>query len=344
MAKKPEFQRLTENAIDFLNRAIDEFETEPKYSIINFYSAVELFLKARLLKEHWSLVVSRDPDRKKFESGDFHSVTFDEACSRLAKVVQSPISESATKNFHAVRNHRNRMVNFFHSTQRKAGDVESIALEQLRAWHDLNRLLTNNWKPLFNSYEKDFAAIEKKLGAHRAYFQAKFDSLKPSLDARQKAGASFIVCGSCSFKSAEDLIVVGDLHEASCAVCGYESKWLNFTCPACSEVSGLSDGGEFSCGSCGHTLSAEGIASELNEFVATKDNYFDAKVPANCSDCSSYHSIVEYKDGHLCVVCFSNDEELQQCGWCNEFTNSDMEYSYYGGCGFCDGKAGWDND
>ena len=47
--------RLTENSIDFLTEAIDGFQVQPKYSIIHFYTAVELFLKARLLHEHWSL-------------------------------------------------------------------------------------------------------------------------------------------------------------------------------------------------------------------------------------------------------------------------------------------------
>jgi hypothetical protein len=50
--------RLVANAIDFLRRAINEFKKDPKYSIIHFSAAVELLLKARLMAEHWSLVVS----------------------------------------------------------------------------------------------------------------------------------------------------------------------------------------------------------------------------------------------------------------------------------------------
>jgi hypothetical protein len=74
---------LIKNALDFLKHAIDDFSTHPKHSVINFYTAVELFLKARLLEEHWSLIVVKDPDRRKFEAGDFISVTFEEACNRL---------------------------------------------------------------------------------------------------------------------------------------------------------------------------------------------------------------------------------------------------------------------
>ena len=41
-------QLLVENAIDFLNQAADELANNPKYSVIHFYTAVELLLKARL--------------------------------------------------------------------------------------------------------------------------------------------------------------------------------------------------------------------------------------------------------------------------------------------------------
>ena len=51
------FERLVENALDFLVCAIEEFQVAPKYSVIHFSAAVELFLKARLMAEHWSLVV-----------------------------------------------------------------------------------------------------------------------------------------------------------------------------------------------------------------------------------------------------------------------------------------------
>jgi len=49
--------------------------------MINFYASIELFLKARLLKEHWTLIVTKktEPDIDKFISGDFQSITINEA-------------------------------------------------------------------------------------------------------------------------------------------------------------------------------------------------------------------------------------------------------------------------
>lgn len=106
--------RLVENALDFLTRSLEDLDQRPKYSVIHFYTAVELFLKARLIAEHWSLVVAKrqDPDVKKFESGDFQSVSLDEAAEKLDKVLQSPLTPAELSQFRALAKHRNRMVHF----------------------------------------------------------------------------------------------------------------------------------------------------------------------------------------------------------------------------------------
>ena len=53
------FDSVVRNAIDFITTAIIELKEKPKYSVINFYTALELFFKARVLKEHWTLIVKK---------------------------------------------------------------------------------------------------------------------------------------------------------------------------------------------------------------------------------------------------------------------------------------------
>ena len=65
------FQRLTTSALEFLRRAMAEAEANPKFALVHFCAGLELILKARLLREHWSLVVTSKPDLRKFQSGDF---------------------------------------------------------------------------------------------------------------------------------------------------------------------------------------------------------------------------------------------------------------------------------
>jgi hypothetical protein len=59
---KAMFNSVVENALDFLKQSILELKKSPKYSVIHFCAAIELFLKARLMLEHWTLIVGA-PER-----------------------------------------------------------------------------------------------------------------------------------------------------------------------------------------------------------------------------------------------------------------------------------------
>lgn len=342
MAKaKSQWARLTENALDFLASAIDEFKDKPKYSIISFYTAVELFLKARLVHEHWSLIISKEPNRQKYEAGDFISVTFEGACDRLQNIVQSPVPESARKNFDSIRKHRNKMVHFFHDVDLSDATLKaSIATEQLRAWYDLHKLLTVHWDPVFRPYEKRFKAIETLLSGHREFLKAKFDDLAQKIKAEKAKGAEFRVCGSCGFESAKTEVILGDLYQSECLVCRYRDTWFDYKCSSCNEKSPLHEGGEFVCQHCEESEDEAEITSALNEFIVTHDNYFEAHVPAHCAECEGYHSVVEYQGKYLCVMCFYVTDQVNACGYCGDFGNGDMEDSSMSGCTVCEGSLG----
>ena len=112
---KDDFNLVVENAFDFFRKSIEEFDKEPKYSVIHFHAAIELIMKARLLWEHWTLIVTR-PDTanlKSFRSGDFQSVSIKDAKIRLESVVQDGLNQKEFECFFAF-DHRNRMVHFYH--------------------------------------------------------------------------------------------------------------------------------------------------------------------------------------------------------------------------------------
>jgi hypothetical protein len=89
----PKFElSLIENAFDFLQEAIDCLrEGSPrklKYSVLHLASAAELLLKARLSREHWSLIF-KDPAKASEESfarGEFASGDFQDVQDRLEKI------------------------------------------------------------------------------------------------------------------------------------------------------------------------------------------------------------------------------------------------------------------
>ncbi len=50
MNKKKMFKALVKNGLAFLERSLDDLDKQPNFSVINFYTAVELLLKKRGLQ------------------------------------------------------------------------------------------------------------------------------------------------------------------------------------------------------------------------------------------------------------------------------------------------------
>uniref|UniRef100_E6QVY8 Uncharacterized protein n=1 Tax=mine drainage metagenome TaxID=410659 RepID=E6QVY8_9ZZZZ len=112
-------------------------------------------MKARLLHEHWTLILTKpeDADLLKFQKGDFHSVSLKEAQKRLTSIIQQGLTKDEFDCFLALGDHRNRMVHFFHPDQHASkSEIEKIVSQQCRAWFYLHRVLTQRWNGVFAGY------------------------------------------------------------------------------------------------------------------------------------------------------------------------------------------------
>src|SRR5690606_21971377 len=106
-------KKLCLSAFEFLKRSVEEFENEPKFALVHFSTGLELLLKARLLKEHWSLVVTGKADLRQFRSGESQTVSIKDALERLDIVVGDPVPKDARLIFEKIARHRNRVMHFF---------------------------------------------------------------------------------------------------------------------------------------------------------------------------------------------------------------------------------------
>lgn len=353
MNKEEMFGRLVENAFDFLFKAISEIEGQPKYSVIHFYAAVELFVKARLMNEHWSLVVSQrqEADWDKFIAGDFQSVTLTEAANRLKKVARSGLSKSELDAFKEVANDRNKMVHFFHEahSEEESGKFkQNIVKKQLKAWFFLHQLLIAKWKKEFSPWDEKTTELDKELRKLHEFLQVVFDNLKPLIEEKKKKGILYNECPSCGFESQELCEDENTIYEAKCLVCGLVEKGLNIHCPECGENVILKEEGFGQCQSCGKHLEPEDVAGALIAsgavLIAAMEGA-DSWKEGNCSICDGYHTVVRTEnDEWICASCFGVFESLEACGWCNELNTGDMEHSYVTGCNHCDGMVGWHKD
>ena len=353
MNKEEMFNRLVENALDFLFKAISEITEQPKYSVIHFYAAVELFVKARLMHEHWSLVITKrqEPDWDKFVAGDFQSVSLDEAASKLKKVVRSGLSKAELDAFKDVAKDRNKMIHFFHEAHTEAESDKfkhNIVKQQLKAWYFLHQLLTAKWKSEFFSWNEKIAELDSALRNLHEFLQVVFDNLQPEIELLKKKGARFEECPSCGFDSQEHEKDENIIYESKCLVCGLVEKSLNVECPGCGETVTFKEEGFAKCQSCGKHLEPEDVAEILIDgsaaHIAVQDGD-DSWNAGNCSYCDGYHTVVRTEnDEWICASCFGVFDSLSCCGWCNDPNTGDMEYSYAAGCNHCDGMAGWHKD
>lgn len=347
------FQRLVDNALDFLKKAIQELDGHPKHSMISFHTAVELFVKARLMAEHWTLIVARrqEPDWSKFISGDFESVSLDDAAIRLEKVLDSGLSRKELEVFREVTKHRNKTIHFFHEAHTDAEATElrqEIVKQQLTAWYFLHKLVTDKWAAVFQPWSEKIVEIDNELRQLHGFLAVIFNNLADTIAQKKKDGLLFKVCPSCDFDAQmydSDKDVV---YETECLVCGLSDRGLQTDCPDCGTTVIFQGEGFAICSGCGKSFEPDDIVDVIGDDAAmhqaAKDGD-DSWDLGNCSYCDGYHTLVRTEDeGYICAGCFGRFEHVTWCEWCNEPNNGDMEHSYWSGCNHCDGKGGWDKD
>ncbi len=326
---------LVENAIDFLERSAEDLEERPKYSIIHFYSAVELFLKARLMLEHWTLVVENvnNADWAKFVDGDFRSVNLDEAHRRLKKIVRSGLSQDEIALFRDLRTYRNQTVHFFHQAHTvRSNDefVSSIAKNHLRAWYTLHKLLREKWAEQFEEWSQKIEELHKSLKKYRDFLEAAYADLLPEIDRLREAGVEITACPSCEFDARKEREIADpEITFFTCLLCKLKSAAVKIACECGAKVH-FDREGFGSCDSCKNSWEPRDLAEELYDWER-----------ASCADCEAWDCVINRpNEAFFCTSCFGRFESLWQCAWCGESNAGGQggADSFLIGCSLCDGR------
>lgn len=347
----PEVVALINNGMAFLEKAISEVKTAPKFSVVSFWTAVEIMLKVPLAQEHWTLVCSgRNIRRKDYLSGEFQSITFQESCEKLRDVLEKPVPQTTLTAFNAVRKHRNRVVHFYHDAYTPE-ELNRLLSEQANAWFALNRLMRDDWKDLFEGALGTLLARDETrlLTQNKFYAAEKYKQIKDGLKVYRSQGLRISKCHVCGQKAVIQVQVAEHdnqrLFSFHCLVCTMSGgSKLHFNCPRCDAPELLISDGDinFECSHCGH---AETRYSVLDTSSYSFDEMAHSPVPAGCCECDSYHTVCEFGDGYLCTTCLTYFDALEQCGHCSYYSSEVSEFSAYGGCNFCEGhRDAWDDD
>ncbi|MEU1895685.1 hypothetical protein [Streptomyces pristinaespiralis] len=282
------------NGIDYLASVVEHLDendsnVEPrnlKYAVLHLQAAVEVLLKARLLREHWSLVF-KDPGkatRKDFESGDFESCGTEAAIARLRDIAGIAIDRKEAEALKELAKDRNALQHYglthnAHAVEARAGKV----LDFLMRFLDVQLL------PLLEGQERDRAArdmypVEEGVKNIRSYVKRRLNRLRGELTGLE---SRTIMCPSC-----EQMTLVVAPHSGECRFCG--ASWDSAELLAY-EYLGCSDGlsaRAYPCPQCDTAAFVEGVSfadgtrlsDTLHCFGCTTRH--EARDLATCAGCS----------------------------------------------------------
>ncbi|MCS6305988.1 MAG: hypothetical protein H8K07_20335 [Nitrospira sp.] len=340
------FDSLVSNAINFLTFSIRDFKTRPKYSIIHFCSGLEIFLKARLLQEHWSLILKKPDEASftQFQKGTFNSATMDETIRRLQNVVGDIFTGEELQCFQKVRDHRNKVVHFYHTAYtKKASDklLEEIAAEQCKAWFYLHGRITGPWRQRFLQYQARIGKLNNRLHGHRIFLKAKYTALKSEISKKLAAGVEVINCSSCGFNSYEAAEIGGPFYEGQCLVCTARRSFLRISCPKCNEESDIDDLTNASCDNedCESVITLDDVLKKYTPPYDPRDG--DESPLSYCASCEHpEESVIPLNDEYVCCMCRKWYENVEECNWCGmTIAGFDPQFSALYGCFLCEEAA-----
>lgn len=336
---------LMQNGLSFLRKAITELESDPKFSVVNFWNGVEILMKVPLVNHDWKLIVVNKKgtvilSREEFTSGNFRSVNFSETCRLLKSELGISIDNQTRSFFQTVQNHRNRIVHFYHGAV-SADELDALRNEQSDAWFALSRLITVEWRKSFRTDQWSVVnAINiNLLHSSEYYASAKYRSIKDELDQSGYNYRKCKICSQMSYLTTKD--DYAPVFNEKCKVCNHFVRYILARCPECSHENKLEEGDEpFKCNNCQHSQERFSL---LDEDDSLPEDYIHLSTPAGCCECEGSDTVCQYGEGYLCTQCLTSYDSLEYCEYCSQSSTAVPEHSSMVGCLFCDGnRETWD--
>ncbi|WP_236450507.1 hypothetical protein [Stutzerimonas stutzeri] len=345
--KEELFDALVRNALGFVNTSIDHLQQKPKNAIVDLYTAIELFLKARLMKEHWTLMLAKPEtgDLQNLAVGDFLSVSLDDALKRIQSILGEKIDQDASDNFKALGEHRNQIVHFAHSGMDNPSKTQAgVIVETWASWHYLHALLTGPWEAVFQPYAVELQVLNQRMMRQGDFIKARFEILKPQIEIQEKKGNKIVPCGHCHMSAA----IVGETHpwgiDYTCMVCGVgdtavEECNAELHCPGCNAPFKFFEKGLHACPACGHQITTDILIDLCTKQFPEGDDWCEEGHVhiASCHKCQHPQPSVFFIEGMWsCVSCFDRGWGAVACERCGEFVTGDMERIKYFACHKCE--------
>jgi hypothetical protein len=295
-------------------------------------------VKARLLQEHWTLVVTKPEEASlaKFTAGDFTSVNLEQAIKRLSNIAGEDFPEDERNCFKRLGQHRNRIVHFLHQGyigEAKPEVIAEVAAEQFRAWVYIHRLLTKLWSDFFEDFQDKIAALNERIKENKQFLAAKFAVIGPDLVNHTARGGEIGTCDSCGFSAACISQPVPPRQVAGCLVCDHAREWIIMPCHDCKTMIRFEDG-EGECPGCHRRYDLDDLLEQFGPFIDPREEP-EIGYSSNCGP-PDRPTVVPHEGEQVCLRCASTFDRIMNCGCCGELIAGSFSDSFWMGCFVCD--------
>ncbi|OAB27373.1 hypothetical protein [Paenibacillus macquariensis] len=231
------------SALGYLNEPIQP--SDLKYAILHLSSGIELILKERLRREHWTLLFNKldKASYQDYNNGKFTSATFNECITRLIHICEVDISQQNKNHLNSLRDKRNRFEHF--------GIVDTSEALKATAADALNFLIDFINNELEDELDNDdMVVIREEVLKFDAFVHQRWKAIGDPL-----AKAFLVVtcprclqdaadlsdglhCLFCGYKNDDPEDVANEyvsevLRESKYAIVTQGGEWPIYSCPNC---------------------------------------------------------------------------------------------------------------
>lgn len=315
-------QAVLENGLDSLSHAVEEMAKRPangKHAAIHLFGAIEVLIKARLIREHWTLACAKvdGATLAGFKNGDLPTVDGMQGLKRLENAAGLSISNQQTQNVDAVRRLRNRVAHFaVVGINPAAINVELARGLDFIVWFLEKHILPGAPQHEVDLVEASLAAVSTVLSEIKEFVAARLATLRSQLDAAeillqcpQCAQPTLTVenaprCLFCWWASSDaedgaEEYVTAVLGLSSYRVVSQGGDWPVAECPEC-YVNSLVEGAQVVAGSAAK-IGARDSVSDMDLVCFNCGLHCSHSLLDRCSQCGAWTSTA----GGICPDCIS---------------------------------------
>ena len=245
---------LIENALDFILSAVEWAQEDDsrslKYAVLHLSDGVELILKEKLRREHWSLLFA-DVDKANenaFKTGDFKSVDFDDCMGRIQGISRLDL-RSHIDLLRLLRRHRNRLQHFEYN-----GSKDEVISLLVKTWAFVLDFLYDHLPDVVSDQSEIIERIIALMVDNQNFVKERAAQVLMAVEEFENSYNAVLECPRCF----EPALLIPGGENPHCIFCRYSASPEDAVEDWCAEFFGVQDPKErytnpdiFNCPECG---------------------------------------------------------------------------------------------